>query len=205
MPHLALQRMLLPGVDVKTMNSGKVKSGLGKDALAQGGYDSIATFTVPSGGVTEIVFAGIPQGYEHLQIRGLDMVTYATDDQGYSSVQFNGDVSASYTRHQLTASGTAGPGGYGAGSITSGVIGFSSLASTRTSDFCINIIDIYDYSNPIKNTTVKSSSGMDFNGSGFIGIFSCTWVKTDPVTTIKLFSTNGSFRQNTTYSLYGLR
>ena len=37
-----------------------------------GSYDALAVYTVPSGGASSIIFAGIPQsGYQHLQLRGI--------------------------------------------------------------------------------------------------------------------------------------
>ena len=47
-----------------------------------GAYDSLATVTVPSGGVASVTFAGIPSGYQHLHIGG-----GARTDRGYSTLQ----------------------------------------------------------------------------------------------------------------------
>jgi hypothetical protein len=170
----------------------------------EGAYDSLAVVTVPSGGLSSIEFAGIPTGYKHLQIRCIENITNSFNDQGYSSLQFNGDTTSSYSRHQVTGSGSSS-GSYGVGSQTSAVYGFAYLVNANSLYFANNIIDILDYSSNTKTKTLKTLSGMDFNGSGFIGMFSAGWFKTEPITSIRLFNTTGSFRENSQFALYGVK
>jgi hypothetical protein len=169
-----------------------------------GAFDALSTVTVPSGGLASIDFVGIPNTYKHLQIRCIENITNSFNDQGYSSLQFNGDTTSSYSRHQLTGDGSSS-GAYGAGSLTNAVYGFAYLVNATSSYMAANIIDVLDYSSSTKTKTIRSLNGMDFNGSGFLGLFSGGWFKTEPVTSIKLFNTTGSFRQNSTFSLYGVK
>lgn len=170
----------------------------------EGAYDALATVTVPSGGLASIVFAGIPSGYRHLQIVTLENITNSFNDQGYSSIQFNGDTLSNYSRHQVTGNG-ATPGTYGVGGQTSSSYGFAYLVNANSSYMASNIIDITDYASSTKNKTYRSLSGMDFNGSGFTGLFSGARFKTEPITSIRLFNTTGSFRQNSQFALYGIK
>jgi hypothetical protein len=171
---------------------------------AVGSYDALATVVVPAGGLASVVFAGIPSGYRNLQIRCIENITNSFNDQGYSSIQFNGDTLSNYSRHQLTGNGTSA-GAYGVGGQTSSSYGFAYLVNATSSFMAANIIDIIDYSNDTKNKTYKCLSGMDFNGSGFTGLFSGSWNKVEPITSIRLFNTTGDFRVNSRFALYGIK
>ena len=174
-------------------------------SLSLNSYESIASTTVGAGGATDITFSSIAGTYKHLQIRGMTNTNYGSNDQGYLSFQCNGDTASNYTRHQLTGSG-ASAGGYGAGSLTNGVIGFDSLSGSRTTTMCVQIIDILDYASTSKFKTLRGLSGQDFNGSGDVGLFSGLWRNSgSAITSIKLYSTNGNLRQYSTFALYGIK
>lgn len=206
MPHLALQRILLPGVDVKTMNSGKVISGLGKDALAQGGMDALGTIKVPSGGLAAITFGGIPSGYNHIQLRVIFRDNRANTGSGsYAQLTFNGDSSGIYAYHQIYGSGTT------AGAAQN--INQTSIEVTRVSDngassgvFGSNIIDIYDYDSDSKTKTVRGFGGYDNNGTGAIYIWSGLWNSTAPIETLTITDGGGTlFLENSQFALYGVK
>ena len=60
-------------------------------ALDNNYMEPIATTVVGSGGVNQITFNDIPQGYKHLQIRIIGRTTTSlTDDNIY--IQFNSDI-----------------------------------------------------------------------------------------------------------------
>jgi hypothetical protein len=195
--------MLLPGVDVKTMNSGKVKSGLGKDALAQGAYDAIATVVVPSGGQASIVFAGIPQGYRHLQLRGVVRTTAATTD-GNTNLRFNDDSSSSYNGHYLFSSGGLSVGGGGAATAidTIRITG----ANTTANIFGAGVVDILDYSSSTKTKVTRTVGSNEYNITNSIFIkFSGLWTKTEPIKKITLTLSSGNFAEFSQIALYGVK
>jgi len=172
--------------------------------LTEGSFDFLSFITAPSGGLADVTFESIPQGYKHLQIRTMENITNANNDQGYGSMRFNGDTTGSYSRHQFTTNQSSASS-FGLTGQTNAVYGYAYLVNATSSFMCTNIIDILDYSHPSKTTIVKGLSGMEFNGSGFMGLFSSVWAKTEPVTSIRIFNTTGAFRVNSTFALYGVR
>lgn len=204
MPHLALQRILLPGVDVKTMNSGRVKSGLGKDALVEGGFDSIATIIAPSGGLASAVFVGIPQGYKHIQIRGIGQRSTGDSADGQSIIRFNNDTANNYSGH-----GMYGNGGGGVNTLAYANSGGSFPYGTPGANsgmFNGNIIDILDYSSTTKNKTMRWAMGFNNNGGAAdTEITSTAYYSLAPITRIDLSPADGVWSQYSHFALYGIR
>lgn len=207
MPYLPQQRVLLPGVQSSDLTSGKIKSGLGKDALASGGMDSLATVIVPSGGISTITFAGIPSGYKHLQIRSMAVNT-AGATGNYASLQFNGDTGSNYSWHLMTGNGAS----YATNNNTSTTsIRFDQgLYATSSNTYPqYTIFDILDYASPTKAKTTRALDGGDANGAGFIALISGAWYSTDAVRTISIYSFSAgsasTFGQNSHFALYGVR
>ena len=163
-------------------------------------FESIATVTVGSGGATEINFADIPQTYQHLQLRKIDLWNATS---GSTFVQFNGATST-YAYHNLGGNGASAAASAASG--TSGInldawyVGHSSTHPN------VAIVDILDYASTTKATTVRSFSGIDKNGSGEVNIGSGLWTSTSAVTAMKLYSnTSATFNQYTTFALYGIK
>jgi hypothetical protein len=164
-----------------------------------GSYDSLATVTVPSGGVASITFAGIPSGYKHLQIRMLSKNTSAD----YSiRAQFNGDTTSNYTLHGLYGNGTSASA-YGFANQTSTEVGLS--ADTTANVFGVAVTDILDYADTNKFKTVRVLTGYDKNGGGSIDLRSGLYRSTSAVTTILLSSAVGNFAQYSSFALYGCK
>jgi hypothetical protein len=161
-------------------------------------FYQIATTTVGSGGATDITFSSIPADYTHLQIRGIVRVSSINSFR----MQLNNDTGSNYTRHYIS--------GNGATVSVAGNLSQSSLTVEDTSStaniFAVFVIDILDYKNTNKNTTVRSTNGVDFNGSGFSNIYTGTWLNTAAISSIKLFS-NGSetIQQYSSFALYGIK
>jgi hypothetical protein len=177
-------------------------AGLGSLILPGGAMESIATVTVGSGGASSIEFTSIPGTYQHLQVRGLTKDTVGA--ASYSCLtQFNGDTTAAnYATHILQGNGTtASSAGY---TSTGGAYTPVNPGSSLTY-FGAFVIDILDYSNTSKNTTIRSMDGHDQNGSGAVRLVSGLWISTAAVTSIKLVAGNTAFAQHSTAALFGLR
>ena len=127
-------------------------------------FDSIATVTV-STPVSSITFSSIPATYTHLQIRAL-VRSSANSADAWINYELNGDTTASnYGNHTLYGTGTSAAAGYNSG-VDGNLVGRAMGSSSGASDvFAPNIIDILDYANTNKYTTVRSLSGQDNNGS----------------------------------------
>jgi hypothetical protein len=174
-------------------------------------YESIATVTVGSGGVADITFSSIPSTYTHLQIRMLVQETRSTYGISEAILQFNSDTtSGNYKSHGLFGDASTTTANTNQG--TNGAfIGDGTLGTQTGGTFGAAVVDILDYANTNKNTTVRSISGVDLNGTvagygGRVGLFSSLWLNTSAITTIKISPAGGTdFRQYTQFALYGIK
>ena len=165
-----------------------------------GVYYPINSITVPSGGAASVTFSSIPSTYTHLQIRATHLFSQA-DGTGW--IQFNSDTSNNYSMHRIIADGSTVSGQNGSGSYP---YGWCLVATpTNTNAPGGGIIDILDYTNTNKYTTVRSLSGTDSNGYGYITLNSFAWLNTNAVTQIKIYPTSGTFNQYSSFALYGIK
>ncbi len=173
-----------------------------------GAYDSIASTTVGAGGAASITFdlTGV-SGYTHLQIRGIARASIADSNDHNIVAAFNSDTThTNYRTHVLDGDGataTAGTaqvsGFYASAGLT---LGNSSTAST----FSTSVIDILDYQNTNKNTTVRTLNGFDRNGAGYVRLASSLWINTAAITSITIsLRTGGNFVQYSSFALYGVK
>jgi hypothetical protein len=171
---------------------------LGGAAFAPvGAFDALSTVIVPVGGLSTITFAGIPQtGYSHLQIREISKTTSGTD----SGITINDGTVAVY-RHHVAADGS----GISSFNASASAFIMFTTGSAGTSIFSSSVVDFLDYSSSIKTKTVRSFSGRDLNGSGFIGLASALFNTTNPITSITLTPGSGNFAQHTQFALYGVK
>ena len=164
---------------------------------AVGDFESIATYSVGSGGEATITFSSIPATFAHLQIR-------ATLKQSIGSgafARFNSDTGSNYARHRLIGTGVSA-GAYGEGTQNKVQIN----TSQGYSDFGALIMDILDYANTNKYKTEKHLTGIDLNGSGQIVLESNLWQSTSAISTIEFISPNGgNYAQYSHFALYGIR
>jgi hypothetical protein len=171
-----------------------------------GSYDALATYTVPSGGVSNIEFAGLPTGgqYSHLQIRITARTTTSTSFDALA-LQFNGDTSSVYTLHTLYGNGSSATA-FSAAPTTEAYLDKAAGASLGSSIFAGIICDISDYSSTTKFKTTRSLGGVDANGSGVIHLTSGLWRSTNAINSMKIYSVNGgNLAQYTNISVYGVK
>ena len=166
--------------------------------IATGSYDALASYTVPSGGLSEIIFTGIPNTYSHLQLR----CSIRGSANNYQLIRLNSDSASNYAYHYLYGTGSA----VGAGNVTStSSMGFTDTTNTA-SIFNALIIDVLDYASTTKNKTLRGLGGFDTNGGGFISANSGLWFKTpEAVNAIRLAPDTGTYAEYSKFSLYGIR
>ena len=164
-------------------------------------FESIETISA-SGLTGSITFSSIPQTYKHLQIRSLS----AGDLNTNVRMRFNGDSGSNYSYHGLQ-SGT----GYGSQVYTNYGINQSSIMlfdqQLGGADyFNATICDINDYSSTVKNKSTATQSGVAPNSSNFFLYFeSGLWRSNAAITSINIFPTSQSFRDGSTFALYGIK
>jgi hypothetical protein len=175
-------------------------------AVAGGDFESIATVTVGSGGATSALFDNIPSTYQHLQIRA---IAKRSDNANgtYLGVRLNGDTGANYARHQLAGTGSAATARAATGSTVAIATATEVvLPGNGTANlFGAQIVDILDYADTSKNTTLRAFGGFDANGSGNVLLMSSLWIDTSAVTSVTLMSGGDTWAQHSTFALFGVK
>lgn len=171
-----------------------------------GSYDSLATVTVPSGGLASITFAGIPAGYRDLQLRSIARGTQSGAFTNMTLRVGNGsiDSGSNYTYHRLFGDGSSATAD-GAANQTSGLIGITGTGASANT-YYTSVIDFVDFQSTNKFKTIKSLDGYDNNGSGFVFLQSFLWRSTSAITNIEIALGGGqNITTNSQFSLYGVR
>ena len=170
----------------------------GAPPVAPNSYESIATVSVGSGGSGTITFSSIPSGYEHLQIRAINLGSASGTDV---RIRFNSDTGSNYRTHFIYGDGSTVAAG--TSSTTYSTIALTSLTTSNPSAF---VTDILDYTSTAKNKTVRSLMGNDSNGSGYAVLYSGLWFATPAaITQIDITPNSGNFNQYSSFALYGIK
>lgn len=163
-------------------------------------YEAIATVTVGSGGASSIDFTSIANTFTDLAI-AFSVRGTLNAGSGVSYLQFNGDTtSANYSYRRLLGSGSGASSASGDDFVIDVVQGDNATASTFGSEYIY--IPNYAGSN---NKSVSNDFVGENNGTlAYMGFMAFIWKNTAAITSIKL-SGNGSFKQYTTATLYGIK
>ena len=168
---------------------------------AAGDFESIATVTVGSGGSPEIEFASIPSTYTHLQLRCMALTAAGGK---VMVMRFNSDTGANYTWHFLNGQGSSATSGNATGNSYSRFFGQN--IGTSTTNPTVAVVDLLDYTNTNKYTTMRSLAGSDNNGSGEVALESSLWLDTTAISNIKIRLNDGTnYAQYTHIALYGIK
>lgn len=159
-------------------------------------FESIATVSVSSGGAANAEFTSIPGTYKHLQVR----ISSKAASAGDLLFRFNGSTASDYSRHYLGGDGSSAFSGASA-TQADGYIGYNPSGTY----FQGAVIDILDYTDTNKYTTVRSLIGTDANGSGAVYLTSSLYMQTTAITSIKFTHNAGNFSQYTHFALYGIK
>lgn len=165
-----------------------------------GAFESIATSVVGSGGTSTITFSSIPSGYKHLQLR-----TMARNNGENISIRMtaNSDSSSVYTIHELYGQGTSALAAAQANIAyyPCGLVG----PNSATGVFASAVTDILDYQDTNKFKTMRTSTGYDANGSGYVELTSGVWRSTSAITSITIVPSGGTLVQYSHFALYGIK
>ena len=164
--------------------------------------EAIATTYLESD-VSSVTFSSLGS-YEHLQLR------ITTIGNAYNALKngifyLNGDTTDSnYHRHYMQGGGSTTT----AAAATGSMWGLNSKADS-TPIYGASVIDILDYRNTNKNTTVTSSFGSAATPNSYVEFVSCLWDNTAAITSIQLLSQSGpqsynGFTRGSSFTLYGL-
>jgi hypothetical protein len=160
-------------------------------------YESIAT--ISAGGSSSVTFSSIPSTYQHLQIRAF---LNNSSSNISTSMQFNGDTATNYAKHGLFGDGASATA---AGSASVSSMTFQLYSGNTTSNYSGTVIDILDYKDTNKYTTVRGLGGYDNNGSGLVYFGSGLWMNTAAVSSITIGTAGGSWATGSSFALYGIK
>lgn len=174
------------------------------DSIDPASYFPITTTTLASA-TASVTFSSIPSTYTHLQIRFLARTARANQEDNIQ-LRFNSDSGSNYAAHVLYGDG-ASAGAFSDGtSISFNTRSVVAAASSASGVFGSGVIDILDYANTSKNTTVRSLSGYDANGSGQARLSSGLWMNTAAVTSVTIVSANAAnLSAYSSFTLYGIK
>jgi len=170
-------------------------------------YESIATVTIGSGGSSSVTFSSIPSTYQHLQLRAIGRTNRSANGD-YSLIAFNSDTSSSnYTTHYLSGNGSTADAGAYVNSFGGALVNRWGAASDTASTFGALVLDILDYANTNKYSTVRSLGGLETNTSNSqINLQSAVWLNTAAISTLTITPGAGTaFNQYSSFALYGLK
>ena len=173
--------------------------GLGAGLAAPVGFNSIAT-TIVDSVTSTITFDNIPAQFTHLQIRWSFISTLS----GVSPyLRFNSDTGSNYAYHEVHGTGASAVS-YGVGTQSTMYIAGSETGSSTTAPM-VGITDILDYADTNKNTTLRTISGVDQNGSGEAQLYGGHWRNTSAITKIEIIANVSTFKQYSIFALYGIK
>lgn len=175
-----------------------------------GDYEALATFDVGSG-VGEVIFAGIPQGYKHLEIYVSARDSRTPVTYGNILMQYNGDTATNYSIHAIFGDSRTGmneDSGYNAPYL---VAANAPGAASLTNSFASSIIKIRDYANANVYKTHQYICGYDSNTTGYGGI-NCNiaigggnWRNLNPIQSIRLYAANTPIAAGSHFTLFGVK
>jgi hypothetical protein len=170
------------------------------------GFDSIFSYSVPSGGVSSINIP-VPIGYKSLQLRCLHKTNRSGSLDGLE-MTFNNDTANNYSKQYMYSTTSAITG------FTQNVQGYiqvdSSTASGQNANhFGVSIVDIFGYNDSGMFTTTRNLGGVsedDGTGTMEIDWEGGVWASTSTVSSIQLSPYLGTtILQHSKFYLYGIR
>jgi hypothetical protein len=166
-------------------------------------YESIATTTVGAGGAASVTFSSIPSTYQHLQIRVMNLMT-SNAAAPIITLGTGGTLdttTTNYDAHYLAGNGASASAGY----INDRPQFAWVTGNSNSSNPEVSVIDLLDYANTNKFTTLRGLAGVDNNGSGEVSLTSGLWRNTAAVNIIGFTCNSGNFAQNSSFALYGIK
>jgi hypothetical protein len=177
-------------------NLGIIASSL-SGKLFSSDYESIATIT-PYTTTTTVVFSSIPSTYTHLQLRA----SAAGSGAANMTFRFNGDTTANYASHYVSANGAS----VVAGGAANQVYILGPVVTNTASAYTAIIADIFNYKDTNQMTTTRTLAGVDLNGaSTWLDLESGVWFNTAAVNSLTITLGGGTFAANSHWALYGIK
>lgn len=146
-----------------------------------------------------VTFSGLDTlaaDYKHLQIRMVGQGSSAYNLMGIA----NGDTANNYNWHWLEANGST----VNSGGATNSTFMNLGVVVAEANVFSGLVIDILDFSNTSKYTTVRSFYGASTAGTKWMGIASAAWRSTNALTSLELKAGN-AHQIGSSFTLIGVK
>jgi hypothetical protein len=164
-------------------------------------YSKIASYTVGSGGIGEVNFLAIPQNYTNLIIK--TTLRHSATGAANGKINFNGTTTG-YSERVLYVSGTTVSA---ANQSTTSFAWATIMYGSDVTANCFSSSDIYipnyagsDYKS-IATESVAEQNGSPVN----VWVDAGLWSNIAPINSITFTPSSGSFVQNCTFTLYGIK
>jgi hypothetical protein len=178
----------------------------GAGAAGGGGSFDLLETTLISTNTASVTFSNLNTyaDYKHLQVRYT--ARNDTTTSGAITMRMNGVSTSSYSFHYLYGTGTSVLS-FGTSNQTGLRSGLIIPSDGRTSNYGPSIIDILDFSNTSKNTTIKAFYGIQdgLGASNEIALASGAFLNTAAITSLNFTPPAGNFVSGSRFSLYGIR
>ena len=165
--------------------------------------EAIAT-TYLEADAASVTFSGIPTTYEHLQLRASHRGA-ATTGSISLRVELNATAGTGYSSHVIRAHSTTVGANVRTGDAYVDISDVSHGASVDAAEYATFLMDVLDYANTNKNTTVLLVAGNALtHGDSRVSFGSGLWDDTAAITQIKFTLSSGDIGRGSEYTLYGL-
>lgn len=192
-------------IDMPVKVSGVWKTGV----LAQGAFESIATWTA-SGGEGSVTISSIPQTYKHLQLRIIYRDTSTTSDTNAGlNIRPNSNSDSIIDWHNLQGTGSMAQATNSTNETAIAVVraGWTSNGG-NTTVYGATIMDLPDYASTSKYKTFRFISGVDKNNGSATSGLSLTsglYRTTSAVTSLYITPSWSAFAAGSQIALYGIK
>ena len=169
-----------------------------------GAYDLLETQVLTSS-ASSVTFTGLGSytDYKHLQIRGVLQNAGTAVNLQHEKIIFNSDTGTNYAYHEL--------GGNGSSVVSNATSSTDRLLMRQIScsdaggsQYGAFVLDVLDFSNASKNTTVRYFGGLPATNEKFVILGSGVWVNTNAVTSIEIVNYSSlDYQAGSRISLYG--
>lgn len=172
----------------------------GRSAVSS--YEFIASHSFTTNMISA-EFNDIPQTYNSLQLR-FNIVSTGTN-MDWSFIMNGVSSGTSYAFHQLKGSGSAASSSGWSGEPYFYLLRDEYLGGVPSGTVLSGIIDIYDYANTSKLTTVRALFGTEQGTTGFTKVYSGVYNSTSAITRMTAYNGYLTWGAGSRFSLYGVK
>ncbi len=177
----------------------------GGQAAGAGDYELLET-TILTSSASSVTFSSLGDysDYKHLQLR-MTVRTDRANNEDWMIAQFNGNTGSNYAYHGLAGNGSTVYSQSGSSATSTrfagGIVGGNATANS----FAGIVVDVLDFSDASKNTTIRSLNGFSSSTSQ-VRLDSGLFNNTGAITSIVIDQGGGAnFVTGCRFSLYGVK